>query len=232
MKKLAAILCLTLAVLLAGSWAAQASDHWFEADVGKPPERPFLPCEGDEDNWHYCTGSKTEKNGFRYVGEYRYGFEGGEATITWPNGKKFVGTWRGGLHEGTMTFPSGDTYVGKFSSMVFWGKDGTYTYANGDKYVGDFVDGKRQGTGTYTFANGTVQEGLWENGEPVSSSQATSDEAELFVIGDLVKDLRSGKSDVRASSTSGDYVGVIQFWREMKSEPDFKATVDAQSSSV
>ena len=112
MKNLTAIICLTIAVLLAGSWAAEASDHWLDAEIVGAPERPFPPCKGNEDSWHNCTGSKTKWNGVKYVGEFRYGFEGGEATITWPDGIKFVGTWSGGLREGTMTFPSGDTYVG------------------------------------------------------------------------------------------------------------------------
>ena len=47
----------------------------------------------------------------------------------------------------------------------------------------------------------------------------------------LVEDLRSGKSDVRASSTQGSRSGIIRFWRQMKSQPDFKAIASAQSWS-
>ena len=45
----------------------------------------------------------------------------------------------------------------------------------------------------------------------------------------LVEDLRSGKSKVRASTTQGSYEGIIQFWRKMKPQPDFKAIVSARS---
>ena len=40
--------------------------------------------------------------------------------------------------------------------------------------------------------------------------------ASLEADAGLVEDLRSGKSDVRASSSQGSYRGIIQFWREMK----------------
>ena len=47
----------------------------------------------------------------------------------------------------------------------------------------------------------------------------------------LVEDLRSGKSNVRASSTQGNYGGIISFWRQMKSQSDFKAIASARSWS-
>ena len=47
----------------------------------------------------------------------------------------------------------------------------------------------------------------------------------------LVEDLRSGKSDVRAAISTGNFTGVIKFWREMKSKPDFKVTVSNQGWS-
>ena len=47
----------------------------------------------------------------------------------------------------------------------------------------------------------------------------------------LVEDLRSGKSNVRASSTQGSHSGIIKFWREMKSQPDFKAIASARGWS-
>jgi hypothetical protein len=46
----------------------------------------------------------------------------------------------------------------------------------------------------------------------------------------LVEDLRSGKSNIKASSNSGAYIGVIKFWQQQKSAPDFKAIVTARSN--
>jgi len=57
-------------------------------------------------------------------------------------------------------------------------------------------------------------EELARNWKPKSSS-----------LQNLVEDLRSGNSNVRAVSSIGNFTGVIKFWREMKSRSDFKATV-------
>jgi len=44
---------------------------------------------------------------------------------------------------------------------------GTYTYYGGDNYVGEFKHGKYHGQGTLTAADGSVQSGLWKDGELV-----------------------------------------------------------------
>ena len=46
----------------------------------------------------------------------------------------------------------------------------------------------------------------------------------------LVEDLRSGKSDVRASSNAGGWIGIIKYWKKQKSAPDFKAIVTARTN--
>ncbi len=65
---------------------------------------------------------------------------------------------------GTLTFASGDKYVGEFRDGNFNGQ-GTYTTADGSKYVGEYRDGKWNGQGTFTFADGRVQEGVWKDNE-------------------------------------------------------------------
>ena len=37
----------------------------------------------------------------------------------------------------------------------------------GNKYVGEFKDSSRNGQGTLTYVDGTVEKGIWENGELV-----------------------------------------------------------------
>ena len=44
---------------------------------------------------------------------------------------------------------------------------GTYTFADEKKYVGGYKDDEYHGQGTFTFADGTVEKGIWENGELV-----------------------------------------------------------------
>ncbi len=61
------------------------------------------------------------------------------------------------LHDcvGTMTFPSGNKYVGEFKDNKYNGQ-GTFTFANGEKYVGEFKDGQRNGQGIEYRADGVV----------------------------------------------------------------------------
>ena len=40
---------------------------------------------------------------------------------------------------------------------------GTLTFVSGDKYVGEFKDNKKNGQGTYTFANGDKYVGEWKD---------------------------------------------------------------------
>ena len=67
---------------------------------------------------------------------------------------------------GTLTFPSGEKYVGEWRRDKRHGQ-GTNTFAEGSKYVGEWKDGKRHGQGTYTYANGTKENGYFMNDEYV-----------------------------------------------------------------
>ena len=42
---------------------------------------------------------------------------------------------------------------------------GIHTFANGNKYTGEWRNNKRNGQGTFTWADGTVEEGIWKDGE-------------------------------------------------------------------
>jgi len=70
------------------------------------------------------------KNGY---GTYTYG------TMTWPNGHKYAGNYKGSLRDGY----------------------GTYTYSDGRKYVGNFKAGEYDGYGTYTNIHGIKFSGNW-----------------------------------------------------------------------
>ena len=69
-------------------------------------------------------------------------------TLTWPDGKKYVGEIRDGKRNG----------------------QGTHTWPSGQKYVGEYRDDQRNGQGTMTFPNGRVESGRWENNEFVGSA--------------------------------------------------------------
>ena len=64
----------------------------------------------------------------RYIGEFKDGFfedrqPNGQGTITYPNGRKYVGELKDGKKHG----------------------QGTKTWSNGDKYVGEYKNGKYNG---------------------------------------------------------------------------------------
>ena len=68
----------------------------------------------------------------------------GQGTYTWPDGSKYVGSWKNEKEhgEGTFTWSDGRKYVGSWKDGKLHG-EGTYTWPDGGKYVGMFKDGKR-----------------------------------------------------------------------------------------
>ena len=74
----------------------------------------------------------------------------------------------GYLHNcfGTVTYASGNKYVGEFNYGQREGQ-GTFTWINGSKYVGEFKDDKRNGQGTFTYAGGSKYVGEFKDGKLV-----------------------------------------------------------------
>ena len=52
---------------------------------------------------------------------------------------------------------------------------GIARYANGDVYEGNFFAGRRQGQGSMKYATGSIENGLWTEGE-LNSNRATETE--------------------------------------------------------
>ena len=88
-------------------------------------------------------GSVTYPDGRQYVGEFKDGKENGQGTFTWTDGDKYVGEWKDGKRTG----------------------QGTFTSSGGNKYVGEFKDGK-EWSGMYYNADGSIRgrftEGKWK----------------------------------------------------------------------
>ena len=87
-----------------------------------------------------------------------------EGTLTFPSGEKYVGEFKDDKRngQGTLTFPSGEKYVGEFKDDKRNGQ-GTLTFPSGQKYVGEFKDDKRNGQGTHTFPSGQKYVGGWKD---------------------------------------------------------------------
>lgn len=86
-----------------------------------------------------------------------------QGTLTFPSGNKYVGEFRDNKFSGwgTYAFASGNKYVGEFKDDKFSGQ-GTYFFTSGNKYVGEFKDDKFNGQGTYIFVNGKKYVGQFE----------------------------------------------------------------------
>ena len=116
-------------------------------------------------------GTLIEADGHKYVGEFKDDDFNGQGSLTLANGEKYAGEFKDNDFngQGSLTLTNGDTYVGEFKDNNFNGQ-GTYTFGpnsewSGDRYVGEFKNDKKHGQGTYFFADGTVETGLWEDGE-------------------------------------------------------------------
>lgn len=88
----------------------------------------------------------------------------GNGTWSYPDGGKYVGSWRKGIPngQGTSYFADGNKYEGQF----FDGKrngHGTLTEHDGDVYTGQWADNLRVGQGRYIFTSGEIREGKFVN---------------------------------------------------------------------
>ena len=91
-------------------------------------------------------GSMTYPDGRTYVGEWKDGKENGHGTVTYVKGKnegdKYVGEWKNGEKNGlgTRTYPVG-WEVGEYKDGVLW--NGTYYDENGNIFY-KYVNGVEQ----------------------------------------------------------------------------------------
>jgi hypothetical protein len=124
---------------------------FFALLVGVAHAQPNLPaCQGlDISRWNSCFGTFSDRDGDRYVGEWKNGNLNGQGTLTTVRGDKFVGEFKDG----------------KFSGQ------GSLTAVNGDKFVGQWNDGKLNGHATWFASNGSVsKQGIWADNNFVRSA--------------------------------------------------------------
>ena len=143
-------------------------------------ESELPPCQGEDHmQWTNCFGSYLKKDLKRdgltrdYTGEFGSspGMREGKGTgASYKNGNLFStfdGEYKNDkLIRGTITWPSGQKYVGELKDGKINGQ-GTFTWPSGQKYVGGFKDGKRNGQGTHTWPNGDKEVAVYKDGEIV-----------------------------------------------------------------
>ena len=111
-------------------------------------------------------GTLTWSDGRKYVGEWKDGKYHRQGTFTWSDGRKYVGEWKDGKYhrQGTFTWSDGRKYVGEWKDGKKHGQ-GTENDPSGHKYVGEYKDGLPNGQGTFTYPNGQKYIGQWKDGE-------------------------------------------------------------------
>jgi hypothetical protein len=72
-------------------------------------------------------------------------------------------------NQETLTFPDGRMYVGQYKDGKEHGK-GTLTSPSGDEYVGEWKDGRPNGRGTEIFPDGSKGIGEFREGRPWNST--------------------------------------------------------------
>jgi glycosyltransferase involved in cell wall biosynthesis len=132
---------------------------WMDSDFQNPPEVIIDLIQ----KW---------KNGNRYEGEFKNGFQEGKGTLFYSTGVKYIGEWKAGKQHGngSMFYTNGDTYVGEFFDDKKSGQ-GTISYHNGQKYVGEWKNDLQEGQGIYTWTDGEKYVGSYKSG--VRSGQGT-----------------------------------------------------------
>ena len=105
---------------------------------------------------------------------------------------------------GTLTYASGNKYVGEFKDDKRNGQ-GTFTFADGAKYVGEHKDNNYNGQGIYTFRNGNKYVGEWKGGKPNGYGSEISADGNKY-LGEFKDGNRTGQA--ASTYANGDkYVG-------------------------
>jgi hypothetical protein len=133
--------------------------------------------EGRETTW-----SRDEKTQAKYEGDALTGVPGGQGTITFPSGSTYVGEFRDWKRhgQGTMTYSKGSKYEGEWKDGEKW--NGTYTWPSGTKYVGEWRDGKKNGQGTQYNEEGEFEFGGEMRGDALWSGKSFDSDTGKMII--------------------------------------------------
>lgn len=154
--------------------------------------------ETDQEGVPFGKGLMFYRNGERYFGEWLDGKMNGLGVLTFADDhrrNRFEGFFKNDhLDFGTMTWKSGETYVGTFEDDLRHGF-GTDIYSDGWKYTGKWSKDQWHGHGKKTFPNGDERdsfEGEFENGEVSFFGVLTWKNGDKY-FGEFVKGQRTGR---------------------------------------
>ena len=143
----------------------------------------YLPkCEGsNHKNWTTCMGKYTDENGYKYDGHFRKG-QIIEGSITYPGGTRYFGKFINNkpYGDGTFTYPDGSTHAGQWKDGIAFGY-GVKTWSDGRKYSGTFKQDKPDGKGTYIYRDGSKYVGEFKDGVKHGDGTLTYPDGRTYV---------------------------------------------------
>lgn len=99
-----------------------------------------------------------------YSGGMNSYLKNGQGTLVFTD-RSISGLWKNGEPGGNMTvnFKNGDKYVGEIDGRYLKG-NGTYYYSDGSVFKGEFIGDVRNGKGEYIWKDGANKKGYWVMG--------------------------------------------------------------------
>lgn len=115
----------------------------------------------------YTKSDSLVKAGWKYVGNFKNGFESGQGML-YDDGGKLVynGSWNNGLFNGEGVLSNSvEKYNGGFVNGKKQGKGSLENLEDSSSYVGDFMNDLENGFGTYTSVSGFKYIGEFKEGK-------------------------------------------------------------------
>ena len=118
--------------------------------------------------------------------------ETGNITITYTSGDVYIGDLNGIMRDGKgkITYASGDVYEGDFKNDMRTG-NALITFADSSVYNGEILDGMPHGKGTYTFADNSWYSGEFNEGKKHGLGEYHAADGS-FYYGRFENDLKDG----------------------------------------
>jgi len=115
-------------------------------------------------NCYNGTGTYFSEDGDIFKGKFVNGsFNGNKNSVVLSSGHTLTGQFKNWLiSEGTLNYPTGELYVGRFKDLL---PDGTGQMVHTDNsvYIGEWKTGEKSGNGRLDYADGTWYSGGWKH---------------------------------------------------------------------